>query len=214
MSPANLRWLGHAALDVRWGGVRLCIDPHRPGALGGRFQLPEIQGPFDALVSTHFHEDHAGWTPALGTTLRLDPPCRIGGLELTARPALHDAEGGLRMGLVRMIAVSDGNTRLVHAGDLGHFDGADVAWLAGCDVLVVPVGGTYTLDAEGAAALCRAVQPQVVVPVHYRDARIDLPLAAVEPFLGALGWPVVGPQVALDMANLPSSPSIVRLAGP
>jgi L-ascorbate metabolism protein UlaG (beta-lactamase superfamily) len=209
----TVRFLGHAALDVRMGGVRVCIDPHRPGALGGRFQLPEITGAFDAVFSTHRHEDHAGWTPAMGTTLRLDPPATIGALRLSARPAFHDRDGGVRMGLVRMVALHDGAVRLVHLGDLSAWSDADVAWLRGADVVAVPVGGTYTLDGAEAAELCRRIGPRVAIPVHACDARIDLPLQPVAPFLEALGWPVVRLPV-LDLAALPSAGTIVILAAP
>jgi L-ascorbate metabolism protein UlaG (beta-lactamase superfamily) len=209
----SLAFLGHAALDVRMGGVRVCVDPHRPGALGGRFQLPEITGPFDAIVSTHRHEDHAGWTPTLGTTLRLDPPATIGDLRLDGRPAFHDRDGGVRMGLVRMVSLLDGALRVVHLGDLAAWDGADVAWLAGADVVAIPVGGTYTLDGAEAAALCRRIAPRVAVPIHAADPRVDLPLQPVAPFLDALGWPAVR-LAELDLAALPTPGTVVVLDPP
>ena len=185
----HLRFLGHAAFDLRLGGVRLCLDPHRPGAVGGRFHLPEIQGPFDAFACTHQHEDHAGWTPALGTTRQVQGGEQIGRVTVTSRPAFHDQQGGTRMGLVRMLSFEADGLRIVHCGDLGEFGAQDVAWLRGADVLLVPVGGTFTLGPAQAAQLVQAVGPRVAVPMHAADPRIDLRLEPVEAFLQALGQP-------------------------
>lgn len=210
-----LRFLGHAAFDLTLGGQRLCIDPHKPGALGGRFQLPAIAGPFDALVSTHFHEDHAAWTPALGTSRMLDPPCRLGEVELGLRAAFHDDCGGARMGMVRMVSLQGEGLRIVHCGDLGAFDADDVAWLRGADVLIVPAGGTYTLDGAQAVQLALAVRPRVVVPVHCADPRIDLPLRPVGEFLA--GWPAEVVHAAELTAALPvgaAAPVAAILAAP
>jgi len=185
----SLRFLGHAAFDLRLGGVRLCLDPHRPGAVGGRFHLPEIKGPFDAFACTHQHEDHAGWTAALGTMRQVQGGDQIGRVAVTSRAAFHDREGGTRMGLVRMLSFEAEGLRVVHCGDLGEFGEADVAWLRGADVLLVPVGGVFTLGAQEAARLVHAVQPRVAVPMHAADPRVDLQLEPVQDFLRAVALP-------------------------
>ena len=188
-----LRWLGHAAFDLRVCGLRLCLDPHAPGALGGRFDLPAIAGPFDAIVNSHPHEDHLAWRPALGTTRVLDTDTTLhgpgGDVRLRFRAVPHDRCCGGQMGWTRMVAMEAEGRRLIHAGDIGAWTAEDAAWLAGCDALLVPVGGTYTLDGPGAAALCDATAPVRVVPMHAADPRIDLPLAPVSDFLDALAWP-------------------------
>ena len=187
----HLSFLGHAAFDLTLAGVRVCLDPHKPGALGGRFQLPEIVGPFDAVVHTHGHEDHSAWTPALGTTVVLDRPQRFGALAVTTRPAFHDAAGGARMGMVRMVSLAGEGLRVVHCGDLGDWDDDDVRWLQGADVLLVPAGGTFTLDGAQAAQLAVAVGARLTVPMHCADPRVAVPLLPVAAFLAAWPGPVV-----------------------
>lgn len=186
---AHLRFLGHAAFALDVAGLRVVLDPHRPGALGGRFRLPEIVGPFDVLVVTHPHEDHNAWTPALGQPLRVERDTTIGALQVRCRAVPHDAEGGLRMGLSRMVRLQAPGFCLVHSGDLGTFDADDVAFAAGADVLLLAAGGTYTLGPDTAATFARAVGARVTVPMHCADAAIDLPLAPVEDFFAALGAP-------------------------
>lgn len=211
----HLRFLGHAAFDLTLGGVRLCLDPHKPGALGGRFQLPLIQGPFDALVHSHHHEDHAAWTPALGTTRSLDPPCTLGGVTLEARAVPHDDEGGLRMGLTRMISLRGEGLRIVHSGDIGSYSAADAAWLADTDVLLLACGGTWTLGPDQAAALVRAVKPRIVVPMHCADPRVDLALRPTAAFVRAFGCEAaVLEQLEGDTVAAADATQVIVLAAP
>lgn len=211
----DLQFLGHAAFAVQMGGVRLCIDPHKPGALGGRFQLPEIRGPFDALLHSHHHEDHSAWTPALGTTRVVDPPCQLGDLQLDARAAFHDRQQGLHMGVVRMLDLRVPGLRVVHSGDLGSWDAADLVWLRGSDVLLIAAGGTWTLGPAQAAELGRLSGARAVVPMHCADPRVDLALQSVDEFAAAWAGPVLRAD-RLDAATLAGlrEPTAVVLARP
>jgi L-ascorbate metabolism protein UlaG (beta-lactamase superfamily) len=207
----RLRFLGHAAFDLRLADLRLCLDPHRPGALGGRFRLPAIVGPFDAMVLSHRHEDHAGWTPELGCERAIDRDTDLPGVAVRCRWVSHDDVGGLRMGLTRMVSLQGEGLRIVHCGDIGAWDASDIQWLRGCDGLLVPVGGTFTLDGPAAAALVKQVAPRWVVPMHAADERVDLPLAPIAPFIHALGWPVLNLSV---IEEAPPAGSVVRLPAP
>lgn len=213
----HIRFLGHAAFalsaSVQGRTTKLCLDPHRPGAVGGRFSLPPIEGPFDAIAISHRHEDHAGWTPALGTDEIIDTDREIGPFALHFRPVPHDAEGGLRMGLTNMVSVRVDGVRVVHCGDIGAWDDADLRWLAGADLLLVPVGGTYTIDCAQAIELVAAVQPRWVMPMHGADARIDLPLQDAADFVAGCGRDVVRLD-AFDTATLPPDGACVLLRGP
>lgn len=211
----HLRFLGHAAFDLHLAGLRLCLDPHKPGALGGRFQLPAIQGPFDALLRTHGHDDHAAWTPELGTQRWLDAPLQLPGLQIEARAVFHDGALGRRMGMVRMVSLRAEGLRIVHTGDLGQADSSDLEWLQGTDVLLIAAGGTWTLDGPAAAEVARRCGARAVVPMHCADPRVDLALQPVDAFLAAWAGPVVQ-LAALDDAALAaiSSPSAVILAPP
>ncbi len=197
----NLRFLGHAAFALELAGLRFCLDPHKPGALGGRFRLPAIDGPFDALAHTHEHEDHCAWSPGFGTTTVLDRSQLWRGIAVETRPAFHDSVGGARMGLVRMVSLAAEGVRVVHCGDLGAWDDADVRWLRGADVLLVPAGGTYTLDGPQAATLARLVEARMTVPMHCADPRVAVPLRPVEEFCAAWGGPVWS-GAALSLADL------------
>ena len=210
----KLRFLGHAAFALELGGLRLCLDPHKPGVVGGRFQLPAITGPFDAIASTHAHEDHSAWTPELGTLRRIEGDAVLGAVTVRGRPVFHDTERGLRAGLSTMLSFEAEGVRVVHCGDVCAYDDADVAWLRGADVLLVPVGGTYTLDGAAAAALVRAVQPKMAMPMHAADPRIALALAPVTDFLGHISQPPWRGATLEWSAGAPVPAAIVLLNPP
>ena len=84
----------------------------------------------------------------------------------------HDEVRGQKRGenLVHIIRC-DGKT-LVHLGDLGHMLGqAQLRHIQGCDCLMIPIGGVYTIDAEQARELIEQVNPRIAIPMHYRNGK-------------------------------------------
>ncbi len=99
-------------------------------------------------------------------------------------PAYHDTTLGTTMGLTSLIAVHYAGIRVVHLGDLGApLTDAQRAFIGSPDLLIVPVGGTYTLGPEEAARLVEEVAPGWALPVHGAHPGIDLPLRPVSEFL-------------------------------
>lgn len=95
------------------------------------------------------------------------------GIEVTGTLANHDDEGGRRNGTTRMYVWEMGGLRWAHLGDIGQrtLTPDQKAALAGIDVLFVPVGGRTTVDAAGALALVNAIQPKIVIPMHFGTPR-------------------------------------------
>jgi L-ascorbate metabolism protein UlaG (beta-lactamase superfamily) len=216
-----VEWLGHAAVRVTTaGGCRILFDPYEPGGFDGRIAHAPIEGPFDVVVLTHHHADHAFVTPALGTPRVVDRSCRFAGLAFRTVPAWHDAERGARMGLTRLIVLEADGRRLAHLGDLGvPPDARQVRRLGRPDLLLVPVGGTYTVAATGALETVARLHPAVVVPLHYRTERCSLPPDGAAPFLAdarARGWTVrERPLRALEVAAAPpDDPPVVQVLEP
>jgi len=216
-----VRWLGHAAVlaECARPPARVLFDPYEPGGFDGRIAHAPVPGPVYVVALTHHHADHAHVTPALGTPRVVDRSVRVGGLAFRVVPAYHDAERGARMGLVRLVALEADGCRVVHLGDLGVPPTASQARRLGRpDVLFVPVGGTYTLDAAGGIAAVERLAPGVVVPIHYRTPGCTLPLADVSDFLArarARGWPVHTPggsELTVEPARRDEPPRVVVLA--
>ncbi len=74
--------------------------------------------------------------------------------------------------------------RVCHLGDLGHeLDSNQMAEIGNVDVLLVPVGGFYTIDAKEATKVCEKLKPRLVIPMHYKTDKSSYPIAGVDDFL-------------------------------
>lgn len=170
----RITWLGHACFMVEYEGYRVVIDPFRD-VPGFRDTCAEAE----QVLCSHGHYDHAY---RKGVTLHLgkESPFTVETVD-----CFHDEKGGALRGRNTIHILRAGGLTLVHLGDLGHpLSEAQAAKLRHCDVLLVPVGGTYTVDAAGAAEIVKVLQPRVTVPMHYRGADFGFSnIAAVEPFL-------------------------------
>ncbi|QDS97944.1 MBL fold metallo-hydrolase [Adhaeretor mobilis] len=103
-------------------------------------------------------------------------------------PAWHDASQGTERGAVAMFVIKIDGVRIAHLSDLGQtqLTDAQLESLVNVDVLIIPVGGVYTIDGKQAAAIIEQVKPRYVIPVHYKTDVLKIPLEPIEPFLEAV----------------------------
>jgi L-ascorbate metabolism protein UlaG (beta-lactamase superfamily) len=183
MSGMRLRFHGHACFSLRLGGAWWLLDPFDTPLFDDRFTYPRPSGRFDYLISSHDHLDHDGrsWR---GHGQRVDAAGLVGETRVELVPTSHDEAAGAYLGGNQMIALRAGRLSLLHAGDLGQIPSSDaLASVRGVTALLVPVGGTYTLDAAGAWRLIDALAPRVVIPMHYRTPHCGLPMEGPTRFL-------------------------------
>lgn len=171
----KITWYGHACFKIETAEGSLVLDPYAPGSVPG-LRLPALTA--DTALCSHAHSDH---NYAAGVTLS----GRDTALKISRLPCFHDGEGGRLRGKNLISVVDAEGLRLVHLGDLGHMLSTSLlAALGRVDVLLVPVGGFYTIDANQAQALCAALRPDIAVPMHYRSENCGLSnVALVEDFL-------------------------------
>lgn len=154
----RLTWYGHSCFLLETDSGSVVLDPYAPGSVPG-LTLPPLEA--DAVICSHDHRDH-GY--AQGVRLSGREP----GFGLLRLETFHDGLGGAKRGGNLITLIDAEGLRLLHLGDLGHeLDAGQVAALGRVDVLLVPVGGFYTIDAAQAAATVRALRPRVTVPMHY-----------------------------------------------
>ena len=155
----TITWLGHSCFLLESGGFRVVLDPFKD--VRG---LPDTEVEADAVYCSHGHFDHA-YTEKVHLTGGRENPFRV---EEVA--AFHDDQGGKLRGENTLRRFTAGGVTVVHLGDLGHqLTPEQLSAICPCDVLLLPVGGTYTVDAREAKRVADAVGPRVVVPMHYRD---------------------------------------------
>ncbi|WP_258360072.1 MBL fold metallo-hydrolase [Moorella sulfitireducens] len=185
-----MRWLGHASFYLETpAGVRLVTDPYGPQVSPA---APVVTA--DVVTISHEHFDHnyldnikgnpevwRGLTPD-GDWAQID--CTFKDVRAYTVPTYHDDAAGAKRGKNAVFVLEAGNLRLAHLGDLGHILNDDqVQKIGRLDVLMIPVGGHFTIDAAQAWQVVEALKPRVVLPMHYLVPGMQgFPIAGVDEF--------------------------------
>jgi len=156
----TITWLGHSCFQIEKEGYTVVTDPFEDGSVPGF--LP-VRTEANLVLCSHDHKDHgAEWV--VGRKPERDCPFRIETIS-----TYHDDKKGALRGKNTIHILSDGTFRLAHLGDLGcELTKEEIGRLKGVDVLFLPVGGFYTIDAAQAKRIAEQIQPRVTVPMHYR----------------------------------------------
>ena len=183
MEPIRVRWHGHSCFEVTTDEVTLVTDPHDGKSLG--IQPPKVRG--DVVLVSHDHFDHAATkvvTKPESRIITTPDHVRVGNLKIRGVPTFHDMnEGQSRGGNIAFIFILE-EVKFCHLGDLGHLLTPEQAKAIGrVDVLFVPVGGVFTIDAVGAWDVVGMLDPGVVVPMHYRVGGLSLSINDISSFL-------------------------------
>jgi len=186
-----LRYLGHAAFELELAdGRRIVFDPYESGSYGGALGYGPITGPYDIAVVSHDHPDHRfdEVTARAGKVWDGAGEADFGGVKITSIPTFHDETEGNERGANLISIVEADGVRVAHLGDLGHaVTRAEVPALEGVDVMIIPVGGHFTIDAAAAKALVEEFSPGIVVPMHYKTGKCGFPIAPVDEFTMLMG---------------------------
>ncbi len=198
----EIRFHGHACVSLRSASGRTVVmDPYRPGAFGGRLAHSPVRVAADVVTVSHHHVDHAHITSDLapaggGIPPVVDHSADVAGIAFRSRFTYHDRQHGTRMGMNAIISFEIDGLRVTHLGDIGcPLTPADVSAIGPVDVLIMPVGGIYTLGPEDAPQLLAALSPRLAIPVHYDNARCHLGMAPIEALAPHLGRPPLRPGV-------------------
>jgi L-ascorbate metabolism protein UlaG (beta-lactamase superfamily) len=180
----KIKYLGHSAFAITSDrGVKIITDPY---GTSPDLTYGEITGPADIVTVSHEHFDHCNVAPITGNpeVLRRAESVKAAGISFKGVIGYHDDERGrMRGGNIIFCFVVDG-IRLCHLGDLGHLlDDKQLAEIGAVDILFIPVGGVYTIDARVATEVCNQLKPRVIFPMHYRTAKGIPRIAGVDEFL-------------------------------
>jgi len=210
----KVQWLGHAAfLITSEEGVRIITDPYAPDE---RLTYGPVDETADIVTISHEHGDHNYVAAVKGNPEVVRSPGRrqVKGIDIVGVSTFHDARRGLERGINTVLRLTVDGINVCHLGDLGHLLGeAQAEELAPVDVLLIPVGGAYTIDATVAAQVCDLLNPRVVIPMHFRNPKCDFPIADAEPFLRGCAnvRRLDASEVELSKETLPASTETVVL---
>ena len=180
----KIKWLGHSSfLLTSEKGTKIITDPY---TTGGGLSYGEIKESADIVTVSHEHGDHNNAAAVGGKPVVVKGSVSqdIKGIKIKGFQVFHDESKGKERGTDTIFTFAIDKFRVCHLGDLGHLLGEQEARDIGpVDVLFIPVGGFYTIDAANATKVCDQLKPKVVIPMHFKTPKLAYPLAGVDEFL-------------------------------
>ncbi len=162
-------------------GIKIITDPY---ALRETLTYGEIKESADIVTVSHEHTDHNNVAVVQGNPEIVRGTAKVKGIEFKGIPCYHDDGKGQQRGNNTILCFEVDGIRVCHLGDLGHqLNDKQVAELGGVDILLIPVGGSYTIDAKIASQVCDKLKPKVIIPMHFRNDKCAFPIAGVDEFL-------------------------------
>ncbi len=183
----KIKWYGHSCFLIETD-YKILTDPFDQ-SVGYPFN-PEQP---DIITESHQHYDHNAHDRVKGAPAVVKRPGEhsFGSLRIRGQSTYHDEAKGKKRGgnIIFRFETSEGIS-IAHLGDIGHIPDNDTYdFLESLDVLMLPVGGYFTVAPDKAAQIVETVKPGIVIPMHYKTEYIpDFPIETEKPFLEALGW--------------------------
>jgi len=178
-----IKWHRHACFEIRGSNVTVVTDPHDGTSLG--IAPPSCKG--DIILVSHNHFDHNAVDvvakPDSEILVMFRGEKTVKGVYIKGIRTYHDKFKGRQRGENTVYLFEVDGIKFAHLGDLGHvLEESELRELGEVDVLLVPVGGTYTIGSREAAEIVNKLSPRVAIPMHYKIPGLELPLSEVDKF--------------------------------
>jgi L-ascorbate metabolism protein UlaG (beta-lactamase superfamily) len=180
----KITWLGHAAFLLETQGLKIVTDPYDHN--DNRIGYGPITIPVDIVTISHDHADHNYTKDLRGNpqTVKGSGSHEVKGITFTGTETYHDPTTGSQRGGNTIFVMGAEGMNLCHAGDLGHTLTRDkIEAIGPVDILLVPAGGFYTIDAAEATNIVEDLNPKLVIPMHFKTKVLDFPIVGVDEFL-------------------------------
>jgi L-ascorbate metabolism protein UlaG (beta-lactamase superfamily) len=188
----DITYLGHSSFKIKTKTATVITDPFDPQMTGLKFAPTEGE----IITVSHAHRDHNSTDKISGVKKVVDGPgeYEISGVSIIGYPSFHDKEQGAKRGKNTIFVIEAEGLRLVHLGDLGHAITEDmINEIGDVDVLMIPVGGEFTIGPKEASEIVSKIEPFFVIPMHYMQEGLNkenfVKLEPVDSFLKESGLP-------------------------
>ena len=189
----KIRYLGHSSFQlIESTGTTIVTDPYSD-KLG--CSMPEVTA--DAVTVSHHHYDHDAVEKVGGSPVVIDKEGSydLQGVGINSIQSFHDKAGGRLRGENIIFKFSMDGIEVCHLGDIGEDCSTElIEALLPVDVLLIPVGGEYTIDAEQAKEFVDRIMPDIVIPMHYREKGKKLDIDKVDEFTDLFDEEQVDPE--------------------
>jgi len=180
----KIKWLGHSSfLVTSESGTKIITDPY---VIGGNLQYDEIKESADIVLVSHEHRDHNNAAAVQGNpeVVKEAGTFETKGIKCKGVATYHDNVGGQQRGPNTVFCFEVDGIRVCHLGDLGHrLSDEQVAEIGSVDILFIPVGGYFTIDAELATEVADRLAPKVIIPMHFKTEKYKGPVVGADDFL-------------------------------
>ncbi|MFA4818701.1 MAG: MBL fold metallo-hydrolase [Patescibacteria group bacterium] len=205
-----IQWFGQACFKIQAkpgpnSEVTVIFDPFEPGFAG--LKLPRLAG--EVVAITHDHADHNYKAGVNGDYFLIDGPgeYEVKQIFIYGIPSWHDATQGQERGRNIIYLMKAEGISIAHLGDFGQTEltSEQLEQLDGVDILLLPVGGVYTIDGKRAAEIVGVIEPRIVIPMHYKIPGLKINLDPVDKFIRELGLkPEIMEKLKISKKDLPA----------
>ena len=181
----KIRWLGHSCFEIKTS-FYILTDPF-DNSVSYTFDPAEIQ----IVTESHQHHDHNAHDRVRGdpAVVKTAGEHAFDDVMIKGYKTYHDKDMGKKRGGNIVFQIISKGITITHLGDLGHMPEPDTLQkLSDTDILMIPVGGTYTIDANEAIKVIELIKPNVVIPMHYKSEKCDFPIDPLSKFTDAFDW--------------------------
>lgn len=198
----QLKYLGHSSFLIKSKDAKVVTDPFDPKAVGLKFSKQEA----DIVTLSHGHADHNHIAGVSAEALIVDWPGEYEkmGVRISGFATYHDQEKGAQRGENTIFKIEADEVSILHCGDLGHVLTDElVDEIGDVDILLIPVGGFYTIDSEEALKVIQKIEPAIIIPMHFNREGLDQKgygqLTGLDEFIKVYGS---APAETLDVLNI------------
>jgi len=210
----DIYFYGQACFKLKGKTATVFIDPYKEEFTG--LKLPKDLSA-SLAISTHNHDDHNNLDAITEADLKIEGPgeYEVRGVSVTGVSAFHDKENGASRGKNTIYNITVDGLNIVHLGDLGHkLSEEQIEEIGATDILLVPVGSVFTIDAKTASDVVSQLEPKIVIPMHYALTGLKFELEPVENFMKEMGSETVEPlpKLSITRDKLPDELQVVVLS--
>lgn len=216
----DIYWLGQACFKIKGKTATLIIDPFDPDFTA--LKLPKDLSA-EIVLSSHGHNDHNNTKAVVSSPSGASPMVfsepgeyEVASVVITGIDSYHDSQEGSQRGKNTIFHMFFDGLNIVHLGDLGQekLTEEQMAQIGQTDILLIPVGSFYTIDAKNAAEIVAQLEPKIIIPMHYKIEGLKFELDGVEPFLKEMGVEGASsqPKLSITKDKLPEEPMVVVLS--
>jgi len=205
-----IQWFGHSFFRLDTKNKVIAIDPYSEAATG----LKPSRFKADVVLITHQHEDHNNKSVIMGDPFILEGPgeIEIGGIYIEGLLTFHDKKRGQERGENTIYLLESEDITICHLGDLGEpkLKEEILEKVSNTDILLVPVGGNYTINSEEAISFINQIEPKIIIPMHYALPNLKIKLDPLDKFIKSISKkPEVMDKLVIRKNNLPEETKLI-----